>query len=90
MSYCRFNDGTNPFNLPPDLDQGRSDAYIFHSVEGHWECCGCWLKKFGEWRHCASTKEEMLVHIAEHRAAGHFIPEFVDEELRREIAEEKS
>jgi hypothetical protein len=89
MSYCRFNDGTNPFDLPPDLDQGRSDAYIFESVEGHWECCGCWLAD-DEWRYCASTKELMLVHIAEHRAAGHIIPESVDEELRQEIAEEAS
>jgi hypothetical protein len=86
VSYCRFDDGTNPFNFPPDLYQGRSDAYIFHAVEGHWECCGCWLGK--EWRY--PTKEAMLVHIAEHRAAGHVIPEFVDEELRQEIAEEQA
>lgn len=74
MSYCRFLE---------------ADAYIFAHVSGHWQCCGCLLSESedgSDWDF--ATKEEMLVHIDKHRKAGHYIPERVDERLRKEIADE--
>lgn len=61
MSYARFSEG---------------DIYIFLSIEGTLECCGCYLTGPGFFGHfdCATT-DEMLAHIEEHRAAGHKIPE---------------
>lgn len=73
MSYCRFME---------------SDAYIFKNLKGEFECCACALMSLEAYNSFyASTEEEMLEHIAEHRAAEHDIPEFVDEKLKREIAE---
>lgn len=73
MSYCRFTE---------------SDAYIFRNLKGEIECCACALMSLEIYKSFyAYTEEEMLEHIAEHRSDGHDIPEFVDEQLKREIAE---
>lgn len=80
MSYCRF---------------GESDAYIFDHIYHGLFCQVCFLMP--EETHYSAFFEEditintdfiagydydkMLDHIAEHRAAGHYIPEDVDERL---------
>lgn len=73
MSYCRFVE---------------ADAYIFEHVGGFWQCCACLLSE-EDWGNvdCA-TRNEMLSHISLHRKAGHYIPEYVDERLKEEIAED--
>jgi len=58
MSYSRFG-------------AGGSDVYVFSSVEGHLECCGCFLGD--QWSY--DTTDEMLAHLEEHRAAGHHVPQ---------------
>ena len=64
MSYSRFGwDG--------------SDVYVFLSVGGHLECCGCLLSD--EWSY--ATTDEMIAHLEEHRAAGHHVPEDCIEDL---------
>lgn len=76
MSYCRFS---------------NADAYIFWAcadcdLPSAVECCSCWLLPvkahgFHESFRAASFTA-MLDHVADHRAAGHSIPGYVDEELR--------
>jgi|GEM_PF-1786803 len=69
MSYCRFWwDG--------------SDVYVFESERGI-ECCGCKLPDHPP-GFTVQTPEEMIEHLMEHRAAGHTVPEYALEELRRE------
>jgi hypothetical protein len=70
MSYCRFG-------------EDGSDVYIFASVRGGIECCGCWVNS-GESINVA-TQEEMLHHINLHRRAGHHVPYEVDQRLSTEI-----
>ena len=74
MSYCRFS--------------GDSDVYLFWSIAddtnpSHVRCCGC--------RILGGAKSEVLLtfsaaldHVARHRALGHAVPDFVDEELRED------
>lgn len=72
MSYCRF---------------GEADVYIFEHVGGFFQCCACSLTE-GDWESADfGTREEMLEHIAKHREAGDYVPEHVDAQLRREIAD---
>jgi len=47
-----------------------SDVYVFESQSGI-ECCGC---KLGT-NFCTSEPEQMIVHLGQHRRAGHFVPE---------------
>jgi hypothetical protein len=75
MSYSRFG-------------RDGSYVYIFKAIYGGWECCGCILNH-EEGGFIAPTREELLEHIKEHRQAGHVVPEYVDERLRQEIAEEQ-
>lgn len=74
MSYCRFIE---------------ADVYIFESVSGYLECCGCSITEPGSEKQIflsfrANTVDEMLEHIAKHRKRGEFVPEDVDERLREE------
>jgi hypothetical protein len=80
MSYCRFVE---------------ADAYIYDDVYYGLYCCACSLADvrmehsefFGmempvyEGFSCGYDYDKMLAHVAEHRAAGHYIPEDVDERL---------
>ena len=70
MSYCRFTE---------------ADVYIFATErttgERGFDCCGCSLRANTEW-HLYTSVGEMLAHIADHRAVGHFIPADVDEAIR--------
>ncbi len=62
----------------------EADAYIFASGDKI-HCCWCMLDESGA--DFVGTEEEMLEHVAKHRAAGHDIPLDVDERLKQEIAE---
>ena len=56
MAYSRFS---------------YADVYVFMSVEGHLECCGCILGD--QWGF--DSTQAMVDHLAEHRAAGHDVPD---------------
>lgn len=78
MAYCRFI---------------SSDAYIYDNVYAGLVCEACsivTLDDKDEFPRFTAGKDRnaMLAHIANHRAAGDFIPNYVDERLRREIEEE--
>ena len=80
MSYCRF---------------GEADAYIYDDMGYALYCMACslmptttaysrFLKKdiiIHEGFEAGYDYDAMLMHIAEHRAAGDYIPEYVDERL---------
>jgi hypothetical protein len=68
MSYARFS--------------ASSDVYVFMSVGGWLECCGCLLED--EW--VFTDTASMIEHLAEHRAAGHSVPD-IEDELRADDAE---
>jgi hypothetical protein len=91
MSYCRFSDG---------------DVYMFASTQGGVECCACRLTPqetyvteltLGQPQHYQmhgslnfKTEQDALAHLEHHRAAGHDVPEYALERLRREIAEKET
>src|SRR5690242_12437057 len=50
------------------------------STSGHLECCGC---RLGDQWTFGST-EEMIDHLAEHRKAGHRMPDDIEEALRED------
>jgi hypothetical protein len=75
MSYCRF---------------GEADVYIYASVSGGIECSMCSISPEDQFSFNSPTEEGMLEHIAAHRAAGHFVPKDVDDQLLKEIAERDS
>jgi hypothetical protein len=84
MSYARFG--------------ADSDVYVFESVEGVFECCGCRLHARGlaphliashpqmlweGWR-CAS-RTEMISHLLSHREDGDEVPQSAIDRLSQEI-----
>jgi hypothetical protein len=71
MSYVRFG------------EEG-SDVYIYMSVGGWIECCACPLQQES---FKAYNTQEMIYHVSQHREAGHFIPYYVEEELREDDKE---
>jgi hypothetical protein len=72
MSYCRFAwDG--------------SDVYVYLSATSNrFECCGCVLAT-GDVGPSFATPEEMITHLAAHRRAGHFVPDYAITGLWSEI-----
>ena len=74
MAYCRFSDG---------------DVYLYHSNTGGIVCCHCRLKEdpFSGDDPIFSRRKEVLVHIDEHRKAGHRVPKKADNTLRQEVIE---
>lgn len=66
MSYCRFAED--------------SDVYVFLSVGGALECCGCSLSD--NWSHRSTSA--MLAHLREHRRQGHKVPERAMSRLAKE------
>lgn len=58
-----------------------SQVYIFEHVAGYVECCFCAFSGSGGDDFHTTVLDEMLAHVAEHRAAGHTVPEWVDREL---------
>ena len=83
MSYCRFTE---------------ADAYIYDDSHYGLYCCACSLSKvemiyndffkaeMPAWEGFVAgyDYDKMLTHIAEHRAAGDYIPDDVDERLKFE------
>lgn len=61
------------------LGQDGSQVYIIEVATGLKECVGCDLDD--RW---FAQLDDMLAHLAEHRAAGHVVPEWVDQHLRDE------
>lgn len=70
MSYCRFND--------------NSDVYMYHHCAGVIECCSCILTEKETHYHSIlkqdfsyhtnetfKTREEALIHLLQHKLAGH-------------------
>jgi len=66
MAYCRFSD---------------SDAYIYDDIYIGLNCCVCILQEDGNSFVAGDDYELMISHIAEHRKAGHSIPDYVEMEL---------
>lgn len=62
MAYARFS---------------HADVYVFMSVEGHLECCGCILGD--QW--AFDSTQAMVNHLAKHRAAGNDVPADLESEL---------
>lgn len=50
---------------------GGSEVYVFESERGI-ECCGC---RFKDGDNTFEEPEDMIVHLAKHRRAGHFVPD---------------
>lgn len=55
-----------------------ADVYVFMSSSGHLECCGCIL---GDYSVTCDSTQEMVDHLAEHRAAGHDVPDGIEAAL---------
>lgn len=72
MSYCRFA-------------WGGSQAYIFATDVGgdhRIECCGCVMQSRSQF---FTDYGALLRHIDEHRRAGYYIPQDVDDRIHAEI-----
>jgi hypothetical protein len=69
MSYCRFI---------------NSDAYIYDDVYYGLYCCACSLDESLGGFIAGEDYDKMLAHIEDHRNIGEYIPEYVDEQLRKE------
>jgi hypothetical protein len=78
------------------MGQDGSQVYIFDHVGGYKTCCHCPFTKprpapapgypdHVTWDDFKTTElDAMLAHVAEHRAAGHVVPDWVDQVLRDE------
>ena len=55
----------------------HADVYVFMSTSGHLECCGCRLSD--EWGF--DSTQAMVDHLATHRAAGHNVPDGIEDDL---------
>lgn len=64
MSYSRFDNS--------------SDVYVFMSIHGHLECCGCSV--VGGTFYAYST-EQMCNHLDEHRNLGDSVPDEIEDLL---------
>jgi len=65
LAICRFGDD--------------SDVYVFYSIRGGLECCGCRLSASSEF--IAGDEAEMIAHLEQHKTAGHRIPPEAFEDL---------
>lgn len=71
MSYCRW--GSN------------SAVYVYPDASlGGITCCGCPSNDDEDFN--CRTHEEMIVHLDEHRAKGHPVPDYAFERLRTEVS----
>ena len=59
----------------------HSDLYIYSHYLGYIECCGCSIYETFE----AYNLEDLLAHVAEHRNAGHTVPEGLEEKLKEQV-----
>ena len=68
MALCRFG--------------SDSDIYVYYSTHGGIECCGCTLVEGGMFN--VASEAQMIVHLEEHRRAGHKVPDVALEDLLAE------
>jgi hypothetical protein len=61
----------------------NSDVYVFLSVGGHLECCGCVLAEYRTSPRFTTTAE-MIQHLDKHRETGHTVPDDCYERLLAE------
>ena len=69
----------------------ESDIYIYPHIGGHIECAACILNKEENPHHLFPKSEQiyndeqLLAHIAEHRASGHDIPIDLEQEILSDL-----
>lgn len=68
MSYCRFSE--------------KSDVYVFDSVGGYLDCCGCSMIESG---YHTPLRSEMIQHLQEHIKIGAKVPDHVISWLKEEM-----
>jgi len=68
MSYCRFS-------------HDKSDVYVFRNEHNLYECCTCKISESGYFT--CKKKEAMIKHLMKHRKAGHVVPEYAIEKIRK-------
>lgn len=72
MSYSRFS---------------HSDIYVFMNLSKELECCGCLMapptvrNSHRGGSYYASSTQNMIKHISEHRLLGHNVPDGIEEIL---------
>jgi hypothetical protein len=59
------------------------DVYVFLDIHGYFSCCGCFLDKDRPY----PTTEDIIIHLREHEAAGHYVPEFTFQSLEADREE---
>lgn len=64
-------------------DLKGSDVYVFLSIGGFLDCCGCSLGSNSGF----DSTDAMLAHLQEHREAGHNVPDGCIAGLERDRAE---
>lgn len=76
MSYARWSEG---------------DVYVYEDVSGGFTCCGCSLHPDNDKDGPGAvksinveTREDMIIHLKGHIAAGDFVPDRAIERLRGE------
>ena len=74
MSYCRSGKD--------------SDVYMFASIRGGWECCGCHLEKDLPIIHF-KTRREALDHLYFHRQRGQKVPRSAIHRFKAELRREQ-
>lgn len=66
--------------------EGGSDLYVYADVAGYVTCCGCWFgggisaDPADDFR--TTELDDMLAHVARHRAEGHHVPRWLEDGLR--------
>ena len=74
MSYCRFGwDDSGVYLFPTDA---AGDRLVI-------ECCDCAVHGKSV---LLTTWPEVEAHLSRHRAAGDGVPDYVDEDIRRDFA----
>lgn len=73
MSYARFG--------------YDSDIYVYQSASetDDWVCCGCHLSTPTLASQHFSTRQDLLLHLHDHIAAGHKVPPYTTKRLQDEI-----
>lgn len=72
--YDSFRDcGEGPCDQRNCPNCPGSDVYLYRSVYGGVECCGCLLAE-DVISQTFNTADELMVHLGEHVKAGHHVP----------------
>lgn len=71
MSYARFG--------------YDSDVYVFGLSDGGFECCGCRLSEATLASQRFDDRQDLLLHLQDHKAAGHKVPPYAITRLQEEL-----